>query len=195
MAGADASAASVPFLPRRRRTWRWPAPDLVREEERHFGATASLAADGGGGGPSAGEHGNGTAGLHGGEEDVELGWICGGRRWSSFAGASHSSLPSAAIPFPLLFSGVLSLSLCVGWDGVGDDEQRGPHATVAAAGSFGIPSYPEESGVDGKIAGVIKDTAAGGFYWETNGERDGGIYPVPSADGLRLSARGHWKPS
>jgi hypothetical protein len=114
MAGADASAASVPFLPRRRRTWRWPAPDLVREEERHFGATASLAADGGGGGPSAGEHGNGTAGLHGGEEDVELGWICGRRRWSSFAGASHSSLPSAAIPFPLLFSGVLSLSVSVG---------------------------------------------------------------------------------
>jgi hypothetical protein len=34
---ANASAASVPFLPRRRRAWRWPAPDLVWEEERAAG--------------------------------------------------------------------------------------------------------------------------------------------------------------
>jgi hypothetical protein len=34
-------------------------PDLVREEERHCGVTASLAADGGGGGPSAGGRGDG----------------------------------------------------------------------------------------------------------------------------------------
>jgi hypothetical protein len=35
------------------RAWRWPAPDLVREEEQRCGATSSLAVYGGGGGSSA----------------------------------------------------------------------------------------------------------------------------------------------
>jgi hypothetical protein len=40
--------------------------------------------------------GNGTTVLHGGEEDGEPGWICGGRRQSSFAGARHSSSSSGS---------------------------------------------------------------------------------------------------